>query len=81
MPAFFYSTIGPFGCFSNFSRQGFELDGRYWLTSEHYFQAQKFPDSPHAERIAKARTPKEAARLGRDRSVRLRLIGKRSRTT
>src|SRR5262249_29211326 len=72
MPIYFYSTVGENGCFSNFSRHGFELDGRYWLTSEHYFQAQKFPGTEHAERIANARTPKHAARLGRDRSVRLR---------
>ena len=38
----FYSTRGPYGAFSNFSPHGFELDGHWWPTSEHYFQAQKF---------------------------------------
>src|SRR5262249_60400178 len=35
-------------------------------------QAQKFAGNEHQLRIDRAKTPKEAARLGRDRSVRLR---------
>lgn len=42
MPIEFYSTRGPYGCFSNFSRHSFDLDGAFWTTREHYFQAQKF---------------------------------------
>lgn len=39
MTIYFYSTREqPYGCFSNFSRHGFELDGAYYKTSEHYFQ-------------------------------------------
>ena len=31
MPIRFYSTREqPYGCFSNFSPHGFELEGRYW---------------------------------------------------
>lgn len=37
--------------FSNFSAHGFELDGKWWPTSEHYFQAQKFVGTPHMEEI------------------------------
>jgi ribA/ribD-fused uncharacterized protein len=72
MTIYFYSTTDEYGCFSNFSRHGFKLDGKYWPTSEHYFQAQKFAGTEHQLRVARAKTPKEAARLGRDRSVRLR---------
>jgi ribA/ribD-fused uncharacterized protein len=72
MTIYFYTTIDQYGCFSNFSRHGFELDGQYWPTAEHYFQAQKFPGTEYQRRIARARTPKEAAQLGRDRSVALR---------
>jgi len=68
----FYSTREEYGCFSNFSRHPFELDGKRWPTSEHYFQAQKFAGTAHAEAIRQARTPKEAAELGRDRRHRLR---------
>ena len=42
----FYSTTGPYGGFSNFSHYGFELDGAYWPTSEHYFQAQIMASGP-----------------------------------
>jgi hypothetical protein len=70
---YFYSTREePYGCFSNFSAHGFELDGLYWPTSEHYFQAQKFVGTPHAEEIRQARTPKEAAEMGRERHRPLR---------
>ena len=74
MPIYFYSTREtPYGCFSNFSKHGFELDGLYWHTSEHYFQAQKFAGHPqHVEAVRKAKTPKEAAAMGRDRARPLR---------
>ena len=72
MTFYFYSTTGPHGCFSNFSRHGFELDGAYWPTSEHYFQAQKFAGTDHAEAVRRAPTPKEAAAIGRDRARPLR---------
>ena len=47
----FYSTTGAHGCFSNFSRHPFELGGKRWPTSEHYFQAQKFAGTPREEEI------------------------------
>lgn len=72
MPISFYSTQGEHGCFSNFSRHGFELDGVYWATSEHYFQAQKFVGTPHVEAIRAAKTPKQAATMGRERTRPLR---------
>jgi ribA/ribD-fused uncharacterized protein len=73
MPIYFYSTREvPYGCFSNFSAHGFTLDGKYWKTSEHYFQAQKFVGHPDEEEIRSAKTPKEAADRGRERSRPLR---------
>lgn len=72
MTIYFYGTRAQYGCFSNFSRHGFELDGVWWLTSEHYFQAQKFAGTPHADQIREVKTPKDAARMGRDRSRPLR---------
>jgi N-glycosidase YbiA len=67
MPIYFYSTREEYGCFSNFSSHGFELDGLYWYTSEHYFQAQKFIGTPHVEQIRLVKTPKDAAKMGRER--------------
>lgn len=72
MPIYFYGTQGEYGAFSNFARYGFALDGQYWTTSEHYFQAQKFAGTAHAQAVARARTAKEAAAIGRDRARPLR---------
>jgi ribA/ribD-fused uncharacterized protein len=70
---YFYSRREvTYGCFSNFSAHGFELDGRWWPTSEHYFQAQKFVGTPHGEAIRLAPTPKVAANMGRERKRPLR---------
>jgi len=69
---YFYSVADPYGEFSNFAAYPIRLDGALWPTTEHYFQAQKFLDAAHRERIRKARTPLLAARLGRDRRQRLR---------
>lgn len=72
MTIYFYTTGEEYGCFSNFSPHGFELDGLYWFTSEHYFQAQKFIDTPHFEQIRRVKTPKDAAKMGRQRTRPLR---------
>jgi ribA/ribD-fused uncharacterized protein len=72
MTIYFYSTTDAYGCFSNFSRHGFELDGKYWPTVEHYFQAQKFAGSDYEERIRWALSPKDAKNLGRNRDRPLR---------
>ena len=69
---FFDETEQPYGCFSNFSPHGFELDGLWWPTSEHYFQAQKFLGVQHLEEIRWAKTPAGAAKMGRERSRPLR---------
>lgn len=71
-PIGFYSTKEAFGCFSNFPRYDFELDGKQWRTSEHYFQAQKFEDEAYAEKIRQTPSPMIVARLGRSRSVPIR---------
>ena len=73
MTIYFYSTADEYGCFSNFSKHGFELDGDWWKTSEHYFQAQKFKGKPeHYNAIRDAKRPNDAARMGRSRKRPLR---------
>lgn len=72
MTIYFYTSGEKYGCFSNFSPHGFELDSLYWYTSEHYFQAQKFLGTFHLEKIRLVKTPKDAAKMGRDRSRPLR---------
>jgi N-glycosidase YbiA len=72
MTLYFYTTTDAYGAFSNFSRHGIALDGIWWPTVEHYFQAQKFEDSAYQAQIRTATTPKQAAALGRSRDVPLR---------
>ena len=68
----FYATGDLYGEFSNFALFPFKLDGKIWLTSEHYFQAQKFVDEAYREKIREAKSPLIAAWLGRSRTVPLR---------
>lgn len=72
-PIYFYSKVNTYFELSNFSRHGFQLDGAYWPTVEHYFQAQKFPSQPaYQETVRLARSPADAKTLGRSRKVPLR---------
>ena len=72
MTIYFYSTRDKYGCFSNFSGHGFELDNAWWNTSEHYFQAQKFLDKAIQEKIRRLKSPMDAALEGRNRENPLR---------
>src|SRR5260370_24860794 len=73
MTIFFYGARHkPYGCFSNFSPHGFELDGVWGPTSEHYFQAEKVARTSFADQIRQDPTPHEAAKLGWRRSLPLR---------
>jgi len=68
----FYRAGDAYGFFSNFSRHPITLKGKEWPTTEHYFQAQKFPGTAHEEEVRAAFGPGEAARMGRQRSRPLR---------
>ena len=71
-PLYFYTKTMPFWGLSNFSPPGVELEGSYWPTVEHFFQAQKFSEPEVRELIRKAATPKEARSLGQSRKFQLR---------
>lgn len=72
-PIRFYSKGAPYGEFSNFAHYTVEYKGRTWMTSEHAFQAQKYPEnSSHYDDVFKAKGAAEAARIGRDRQRPLR---------
>src|SRR5215470_14670360 len=58
--------------FLKFFTSWLEFDGKWWPTSEHYFQAQKFAGTPYADQIRQARNPTEAKKMGRRRSYPLR---------
>lgn len=71
-PLYFYTKSGPYFELSNFAPYGLAVDGRYWPTVEHFFQAQKFLDADYQERIRKAVSPRDARSLGQSRSVPIR---------
>jgi N-glycosidase YbiA len=48
------------------------MDKLWWHTCEHYFQAQKFFGTPYLEQIRSTNTPKNAANIGRKRTLPLR---------
>jgi ribA/ribD-fused uncharacterized protein len=62
----FYSVTTAYGEFSNFALFPFVLEGKVWPSSEHYFQAMKYLDPDLQEKVRLAKTPYEAAVLGRD---------------
>lgn len=68
----FYLVDDPYGEFSNFAPFPILLNGATWPTTEHFFQAQKFAGTPHAEEIRTVESPMKAARMGRDRKRPLR---------
>lgn len=72
MSIYFYRVKDPFGCFSNFAHYGFTLDDKWWMTSEHYFQAQKFKNTEFEDMIRLVDSPMKAAEIGRNRELPLR---------
>ena len=69
---FYREREQPYGCFSNFSKHSFVIDGKFWQTVEHYFQAQKFPGTAQEEAIQNAPAPMFAKRMGNSRDFPLR---------
>ena len=69
---FYRERDAPYGCFSNFSKHSFEIDGMPWQTIEHYFQAMKFVGTLHEEAVRLAKSPMEAKTMGNDRTRPLR---------
>lgn len=69
---YFYKEFGDLGYLASYSSHGFEKDGIYWKTLEHYYQAQKFEDKNVVNKIINAKTPKEASTIGRDRNNKLK---------
>ena len=71
-PLFFYTKSMPYWGLSNFAPPGIEMDGVFWQTVEHYYQAQKFTDADMRDRIRRAASPKDARALGQSRAFTVR---------
>lgn len=65
----FYLRSKPYGEFSNFALFPLFIDGKWWPTSEHYFQAMKYEKEELIEWVRTAPTPMEAANRGRDPQI------------
>jgi len=68
----FYSVTDEYGWCSNFAPFPIQVRGERWPTTEHFFQAQKFEDAESREEIRRAKSPMLAARMGRERTRKLR---------
>ncbi len=69
---YFYAQTDDYAELSNFAPYGVALNGQWWRTVEHYFQAMKFHDPAYREKIRKAHRPKDAKALGMTRKIPLR---------
>ena len=68
----FYRVNDDYGYMSNFAPYPFSDGSKIWLTSEHYFQAQKFLVPEIQEKIRQIASPMDAALEGRNRQNPLR---------
>ncbi|MEW6601603.1 MAG: NADAR family protein [Nitrospirota bacterium] len=66
MTIYFFGPESEYGYLSNFSDHGIEMDGRYWRTVEHYYQAQKFIAGNIQEGIRSAKGPDKAKMIARN---------------
>ncbi|CAB4477172.1 DUF1768-domain-containing protein [Rhizophagus irregularis] len=65
----FYGVGNEWGEFSNFFKAEILIDGETWPTTEHYFQAQKFPSQPEIQqKIRNFEEPGQAAKFSRKHS-------------
>lgn len=62
----FYEKDQPYGFFSNFSNHAVYLKNKIWMTSEHYYQSQKYANTDYEDKIRLAPSPLIAAKMGRD---------------
>ncbi len=66
----FYEKEDEYGVFSNFSDHPFVLDKKYWRTSEHYYQANKFePFSKIYNSIQQAKTATIAKNIAHSHQI------------
>ena len=65
-PIYLYNRDDPYYEFTNFYQAVVNSDGQDWLTTEHYFQAQKFVGTPLVRTIRLMERPRDAFDKSRD---------------
>lgn len=65
---------------SSYAMFSFELDGAQWPSVEHYYQAMKFEDEAHRNKIRECSSAAEAAKLGKSRRAKRRKDWKKTST-
>lgn len=63
---YFYEPDEAYGFLSNFYPAPIDIDGERWLSTEHYYHAQKFVDRSLQQNIRAASTPCDAFSLSRE---------------
>ena len=62
--ALIFSRLDSEHLLSTISAHPIELDGNYWATAEHYYQANKYPEGDNRQAVRAVSDPHEAHRLG-----------------
>ncbi len=68
-PILFYSKDEPYYEFTNFALIPIIVDGSFYTTSEHYFQAQKLVGTPYESYVAKLPRPRDAFEFPRQAHI------------
>jgi N-glycosidase YbiA len=72
MTIYFFTAGNENAYLSNFAPYGVEIEGQWYPTVEHFYQASKFLDPTLSEQIRAARTPKDAKRRSRSQTEAVR---------
>eukprot|EP00003_Mantamonas_plastica_P022828 TRINITY_DN3953_c1_g1_i1.p1 TRINITY_DN3953_c1_g1~~TRINITY_DN3953_c1_g1_i1.p1 ORF type:complete len:174 (-),score=61.21 TRINITY_DN3953_c1_g1_i1:29-514(-) len=69
----FYRERDEFGEFSNFAKYPITIDDQEWPTTEHYFQAMKFPESTEYQELMRTtKSCSDVKKMGQSRNHKLR---------
>lgn len=63
----FYSSKAEHGYMSNFANYSVKMGRKVYKTSEHYYQSQKYKGTKWETKVRNAKSPMEAANIGRDK--------------
>jgi N-glycosidase YbiA len=72
MTIYFFTAGNENAYLSNFAPYGIEIEGQWYPTVEHFYQASKFLDPTLSEQVRAARTPKDAKRRSRSQTEAVR---------